>query len=314
MHHQARLGDINTHQNDKWREGMKQMLRRPWFQRIWILQEIANARVAIIHCGKKSVSARTFAQVPSIIGLKPEPHAQAVLDIMPGLSRKESWWGQKRNLHTLLVKFRESKATDERDIIYALLGISSDARQSNILLPDYTKPLEQVIRDTTSFLLSHTDQDQSLYKFLDWTLQEFLRSLDSLKGAVLGSASENGQEAMVKLLLTTDKVELDPKDKEGQTPLHLAARNGHEAIVRLLLATGQVEANVKDEYGHTPLSWAAQNGHKAVVNLLLETGKVDSHKLLVWAGQNEHKAVFDLLLETGKGSILAKFIFTRRYY
>jgi hypothetical protein len=85
---------------------------------------------------------------------------------MPGLSRKESRWGQKRNLYTLLVKFRESKATDERDIIYALLGISLDACQSNILLPDYTKSLQQVIQDITSFLLSHTDQDQSLYNFL----------------------------------------------------------------------------------------------------------------------------------------------------
>ncbi|KAE9370151.1 HET-domain-containing protein, partial [Stipitochalara longipes BDJ] len=137
---------------EKWREGMALMLGRPWFRRIWILQEIANARVADIHCGEKSVSARTFAQVPSIIGLKPEAHTQAVLDIMPGLSRKESWWGQDRNLHNLLVKFRESEATDERDMIYALLGISLDAYRSDILFPDYTKSLQQVIQDTTSFL------------------------------------------------------------------------------------------------------------------------------------------------------------------
>ena len=76
MHPQAGLGDININQNNKWREGMELMLRRPWFRRIWILQEIANARVATVHCGKKSVSARTFAQVPSIIGLQPEPHCQ----------------------------------------------------------------------------------------------------------------------------------------------------------------------------------------------------------------------------------------------
>jgi ankyrin repeat protein len=301
------LGGINTHQNDKWTEGMELMLRRPWFQRIWILQEIANARVATIHCGKKSVSARTFAQVPSIIGLQPKPHTQAVLDIMPGLSRKESWWGQKRNLHTLLVKFRESKATDKRDIIYALLGISLDVCQSNILLPDYTKSLQQVIRDTTSFLLSHTDQDQSLYNFLHWTLPEFLQSLDSLSSAVLGSASEDGQEAMVELLLATNKVELDWKDKGDQTPLHQAARNGHEAIVRLLLATGQVEVNAIDNSDQTALLCAAGNGHEAVIKLLLETGKVEVDAIdrfgrtpLLWAAGNGHKAVVKLLLETSK--------------
>ena len=307
MDPQAGLGDINTDQNETWRKGMELMLRRPWFQRIWILQEIANARVATIHCGTKSISARTFAQVPSILGLRPRSHTQAVLDIMPGLSRKESWWGQNRNLHTLLVKFRESKATDGRDIIYALLGISLDACQSNILLPDYTKSLQQVIRDTISFLLSHTDQDQSLYKFLDWTLPEFLQSVHLLSSAVLGIASENGQEAMVELLLATDKVELNSKDKRGHTPLCRAARNGHEAVVRLLLATGQVDIDAKDNSGQTALLWAAQNGNEAVVKLLLETGKIEvdlkdvlRQTPLSQAAQNGHEIVVKLLLETSK--------------
>jgi hypothetical protein len=50
----ARLGDENISQNGL-REGMESMLRRPWFRRIWILQEIANARVAIVASGNKSV-------------------------------------------------------------------------------------------------------------------------------------------------------------------------------------------------------------------------------------------------------------------
>ena len=106
----------------RWREGMEFILGRPWFSRIWILQEIANARVATILCGKKSVSARTFAQVPSLIGLKPHHHCQAILDIMPGLSQKESWWSDKRNLHTLLVKFRGSQATDELRLTRYIIG------------------------------------------------------------------------------------------------------------------------------------------------------------------------------------------------
>jgi ankyrin repeat protein len=298
-------GGITRDHDARWRKGMELILMRPWFQRIWILQEIAHARVATVICGNKSVSARTFAQVPSIIGLKPGPHCQAILDIMPGLSREESWWRQTQNLYTLLVKFRESKATDERDIIYALLGISSDAFWSDILFPDYGKSLQQVIRDTTSFLLGHANQDNSLYKFLDWTLPEFLQSLDSLSSAVLGSASENGQEVIAKLLLATDGVDVDLKNNDGWTPLQLATRNGHEAVVKLLLEKG-AELESKDNYGQTPLSYATKNGHEAVVKLLLEKGTELESKdnggrtPLSWAVVNGHKAVVRLLEKGAK--------------
>lgn len=126
-------------------KGMRLILSRPWFRRIWILQEIANARVATVLCGKKSISASTFAQVPGLLRLQPDPHCQAVLDIMPGVSRQTSWWKDKRDLYTLLRKFWKSEATDERDIVYALLGISSDTYIGKALLPDYEKPLSQVI-------------------------------------------------------------------------------------------------------------------------------------------------------------------------
>ena len=288
-------------------EGMELILSRPWFRRIWILQEIANARVATVLCGKKSISASTFAQVPGLLGLQPDPHCQAVLDIMPGVSRQTSWWKDRRDLYTLLRKFQKSKATDERDIVYALLGISSDACIAKALLPDYEKPLSQVIQDTTSFLLCHMHLDDSLYKSLDWTLPEFLCNLESLSSAVLGSASKDGQETMVELLLTTDGTEVEFKDGIGQTPLLLSAQNGHEAIVKLLLKTGKVDVDSKGGDDWTPLLKAVENGHEAVVKLLLETSKVDpdlknraGQTPLLLAAQNGHEAIVNLLLKTSK--------------
>lgn len=70
--------------------GLDQLLRWPYFQRRWILQEIASARAATIVCGSKAVSARTFALVPSVLQREVPLHCQAVLDIMQGLSRSES--------------------------------------------------------------------------------------------------------------------------------------------------------------------------------------------------------------------------------
>ena len=42
----------------------------------------------------------------------------------------------------------------------------------------------------------------------------------------------------------------------------------HETVVKLLINAGKVDINSKDRYGQTPLSWAAEGGHEAVVKLL----------------------------------------------
>ena len=59
---------------------------------------------------------------------------------------------------------------------------------------------------------------------------------------------------------------LDPKDSNDQMPLLWAARNGHEAVVKLLLETNQVEVNSRDSrYGRTTEGWDTWNGRGAVV-------------------------------------------------
>jgi hypothetical protein len=90
----------------------------------------------------------------------------------------------------------------------------------------------------------------------------------------LSWAAENGQEAVVRLLLEMGKVDVDSKDNNGWTPLSLATGNGQNAIVKLLLDTGKVDVESKDKYGLAPLSFAAWGGHIAMVKLLLDTGKV----------------------------------------
>jgi hypothetical protein len=137
---------------ERQRCGFEELTQRPWFKRVWILQEVASARRAVVCAGSLQVGSRIFALGPTLVDVKPDSRCQAVLDIMPGPSRQSSWWGQKRDLYTLLQRFRHSQASDPRDMIYALLGISSNEAGAYNLVPDYTKTTEQVIDDTTSFL------------------------------------------------------------------------------------------------------------------------------------------------------------------
>ena len=153
-------------------EAMNALLWRPWFERVWILQEIANAKKASILCGTKSVRAQTFALAPSLVGITPDRHCQAVLDIMPGRLRENTWWTENRDLYNLLLKFSESEASDPRDKVYALLGISSDAQDTDNLRPNYTKGLQSVIHDTSSFLFGPSDTPCE-------TMSELLKDLAS---------------------------------------------------------------------------------------------------------------------------------------
>ena len=141
---------------DEYRTGLRQLLRRQWFTRVWIVQEVANARKATICSGTWSVPSEIFACAPSLLKEEPEPHCQSILDIIPGPSRSESWWGQKRDLYALLRKFRASKATDERDKIYAVLGISSDPLDIQGIDINYEKPTHHVIHRAVAYLLCST--------------------------------------------------------------------------------------------------------------------------------------------------------------
>ena len=72
--------------------------------------------------------------------------------------------------------------------------------------------------------------------------------------------------------------DVNAKDEEGLTPLHLAASWGHKEIAELLIDNG-ADVNAKDDGGWVPLSRAAMRagisgyrGHKEIVELLIAKG------------------------------------------
>jgi ankyrin repeat protein len=94
---------------------------------------------------------------------------------------------------------------------------------------------------------------------------------DSHGRTPLSYSAERGHVAVVKLLLRTENVEVDPKDDDNQTPLLWAALEGHEVVVKLLLKKG-ADTAAADRHGWTPLHWASQSGHVKVIKLLSGSG------------------------------------------
>ncbi|KUI61032.1 Heterokaryon incompatibility protein 6, OR allele [Cytospora mali] len=294
----------------KYQRVITRIMARPWFRRVWVLQEVATARAATIMCSHKSMSTQLFAMIPVIFDFFIPSHCQAVLDIMPGHSNRLSWWGEKQDLHTLLVKFAASEASDERDKVFALLGISSDAYNSNQLLPDYRKDSRHVIQETWSFLLFHEVLDTSLYRFPVLDMIEFLRVLDRLpewtldwslnrgcdevvmrlfgiwdnnvshtwaneRPLLCSFAERGGHENLFQHIVSHKNVDVNVVDGLGDTPLHKAIRAGQHNKVEMLLDRIGVSVNSKDRGKFTPLSRAVHLGQEALVNLLLAHPRID---------------------------------------
>jgi hypothetical protein len=220
----AVIRDLRPDQRGLLVDGLQSLLHRNWFKRVWVIQETGNARAANIVCGSKSISASIFALMPSLLQITPDLHCQSIIDIMPGSLRDSSWWAKKRDLYTMLGKFRNSEATDPRDKIYALLGISSDTCDTDLLKADYETDLQDVVFNTTSFLFNFNELNTC--RFFDWTLPEFLGKLDKLPVEVLKCAMntghewavQEGHEVVVKVLLERG-AELETKSNDNQTLL-----------------------------------------------------------------------------------------------
>ena len=101
----------------------------------------------------------------------------------------------------------------------------------------------------------------------------------------------------------------NPKDDEGETPLHIAAKNGKFQVCQMIFEAGIDDKNPKaSEYidGFTPLHLAAANNHLSVCHLIiknnLDANPKDSQKRtpLHYAAMKGHSEVYRFILSKVK--------------
>ena len=101
-----------------------------------------------------------------------------------------------------------------------------------------------------------------------WPSESYSQSFPKRMQGLLIAAHFGMLEAVEILLQRISNIVL--RDSFGRTPLSWAAGNGHEAVVKMLLKTEKVDIDSKANDGRTPLMWAAGNGHGAIVKRLLD--------------------------------------------
>ncbi|KAI1313264.1 heterokaryon incompatibility protein-domain-containing protein [Xylaria venustula] len=136
------------------------LLDMPWFRRVWVVQEVAVAHEAILYCGFKSINWSDLCLILqlesglNLIGV----NNQVVMDIVTGIDLERKAMHQKipTTLLQALLRHRMSLATDNRDKIFALLGLCTH----ETFQADYHLSTEEVYkRFTTSYICQHHSLD-----------------------------------------------------------------------------------------------------------------------------------------------------------
>ncbi|KAK3307140.1 heterokaryon incompatibility protein-domain-containing protein [Chaetomium strumarium] len=153
---------------DETQQAILKLLERPWFQRIWVLQEVAAARSILIKCGPTEIDGHAFCVCLDAVQLSHDmrPDLQALIPQVIYLI-----WGvvfRPRHeisssgglslgicpLGELVDMYHARKATLSLDKVYALLGMSSDNPSTAGLEADYKALWKDLFQKLIRFCLS----------------------------------------------------------------------------------------------------------------------------------------------------------------
>lgn len=154
-------------------EALRVFFSRSWFHRTWIVQEIVVARDVTVMCGSRElpwdVIRNATKQIQELIPSYPErsPYSESgfarVLLLNEAIDLQglhDSAATAHKSLLHLIASFSAFEATDHRDKVYGLLGLSQEARRARspeeVLKPDYSQPVAKVYADVVRYLTSKT--------------------------------------------------------------------------------------------------------------------------------------------------------------
>jgi hypothetical protein len=158
------------------------VLDHRWFERIWVVQEVAVASKVDVICGTESIDWTTLSELGGPLGdnlalgvllrttgdptKSRKPPRGFINSKIMDVIKHEIKGSQERtlrdarlpllpiatDLRAAMLQCRYFQATDPRDRIFALSGICTDCPPS--LRPDYTKTTEQVFLSAANYFLS----------------------------------------------------------------------------------------------------------------------------------------------------------------
>ena len=140
------------------------LFRREWFSRVWIIQEVSQDLASIVMIGDHSVSYYHLVVTALVFSLRSYPvtvedwHTlDRVVSVYDNAMLRRRMLGHQPPLLYLVSRFSGFKASDPRDKLYALIGLSKEGENLEnypLIEPDYQKTVVQTYIDFVRQLIS----------------------------------------------------------------------------------------------------------------------------------------------------------------
>ncbi|KAL0955319.1 hypothetical protein HGRIS_004203 [Hohenbuehelia grisea] len=141
------------------------LFEAPWFRRTWVVQEVLNARSALICCGDETLDWTSILRVNACILRCQLKMNSAYKALMPPIyellfnSRleKEDGWFTNVGILDVLIKGLDLDAAEPKDKLFAMLQFGHETADIGSLppslAPDYNKSITSIFSDFTRWLI-----------------------------------------------------------------------------------------------------------------------------------------------------------------
>ncbi|KAI0454258.1 heterokaryon incompatibility protein-domain-containing protein [Xylaria acuta] len=144
-----RLDGIRSVSPEAWR-AMAWLFSRPWFSRLWVIQEVNSNQDVQVQCGGSQVSWDVTVVVASYIERHPTIHRSwgfPESNYSNAYYMRRRFWHQQVSLPSLLNWGRSFKASEPLDRIYALMGMPPFTKMHPPLTADYSLSKRMLYED-----------------------------------------------------------------------------------------------------------------------------------------------------------------------
>ncbi|KAK0765724.1 hypothetical protein N5P37_001662 [Trichoderma harzianum] len=242
------------------KRGLWHVLNQPWFTRVWILQEVTNAREALLCCGSKTIAPWILSIATQLLDVQPDYHQEAVIEVMPGTMES---------------------ATEPRDMIYALKGMSSDARNEPSLYADYNKPEQQLVQDAILLMYPLKVEHLAIIK-PPATVRDLIHDLKGICRRIASNCHEIYSRQDMKAL-----IQLKSPQVQSQIFVELLSRDGNEDLAKHLLHDWGMQVKIIRKHFHT-IAWSSLSADMAeIVFRLMDEDAIATVPTIIMAASNE---------------------------